>query len=152
MGYFEPDTGRTMCADCKKRVRQAAVADDRRISLFFDRLQESLFRFDRVSGELLAPDTWFAFREQCQARERRGRDVFGLRYLSADRDNPAEGLEEACDGAMYAYLDTLKSAHLGRDDADVHLALIAAQRAYQLYEALLDLRAAKAGTVVHSLS
>lgn len=53
------------------------------------------------------PEVSTEFLEQCYAREVAGREYFGLKFLN--RDNAPEGMEEAADGANYAFFEILKS-------------------------------------------
>jgi hypothetical protein len=55
----------------------------------------------------------------CIQRERAGREEFGLAYLT--RDNPAEAMEEAADGCIYAFLQVLCDVREGESEVDFDL-------------------------------
>jgi hypothetical protein len=93
----------------------------------FDSLLDQLARCPSVSP---------SFIDLCRNRQRSGIDEFGDAYLT--RDNIAEGLEEACDGANYAIFETMRRAHVGKDDK-VALALEAAHHFAIAYSTLVNL-------------
>jgi hypothetical protein len=78
----------------------------------------------------------------CINRETAGRDRFGYGYL--EKDNEAEGLEEATDGANYAMFSVLKARRAG-DYEDEDVALTAVYHAFKMYEALDHLRQRRQG-------
>lgn len=99
---------------------------------FFNRLEDALFPHTRKDQ---LPSEWLAFRRQTEAREEIGREIFGDEYLR--RNNAEEGLEEACDGALYSVLEVARTEQQGGDvDEAAQLALIAAHHFYEGYEAL----------------
>lgn len=103
---------------------------------FLSRLEESLPEIAHLP-EL--PADWLAFRRQCEAREAAGHERWGEEYL--DRDNAVEGMEEASDGANYAWFDSERARLRGGDyDDALQLALIAAQHFFAAHEALQSLR------------
>lgn len=111
------------CRKCGHILNPEWVSDDRQVAEFFARLTP-------VLGD---EPTFPHFRELCQRRERAGRDYFGFRYL--DRDNVAEGAEEAADGANYAYFEMLQARRLGLDPEE-DLLLSAAQHFALAYASL----------------
>lgn len=115
------------CVRCSGRLDPSWVSSDETLAAFLDHLASTIPGWPEAAG------SFDAFRRQVQARERAGRETFGFAYLS--RDNPAEGLEEAADLAIYAYLDTLKALREGEDD-ELALALTAARKAWEAHEAL----------------
>jgi hypothetical protein len=120
------------CNKCGRNVSPTWDCTDENFNEFFDRLREAL------PGAIELDD----FRKACADRERRGRHIFGHSYLV--RDNIEEAVEEAADGANYAYFETLKNRRLGRED-QIALALTAAQKFYEAYEALQLLRIKERG-------
>lgn len=94
-----------ICAACG-RPFGAWYANDAVVRDFYDRLGLA------VVGEPSFPH----FRRLAEARERTGRPLFGLRYLT--RDNIADGAEEAADGANYALFELLAKRRAGTDTAD----------------------------------
>lgn len=112
------------------------MSDDPQIAEFFDRLEAALF--PRIAREELPAD-WRSFRQQCEERELAGRDTFGHAYLR--RDNAAAGLEEAADGANYGYFDIRRTeAQAGDVESVTQLALMAAQKFYEGYSLLRQIR------------
>lgn len=99
------------------------VSSDETFNEFFDRLAES------VPG---ASD-FEAFRAQCAARERAGRQTFGVQYL--DRRNAIEALEEAADGANYLFFHALQKVKQGRREEDIDSDLMAAYYFYKAWSA-----------------
>ena len=73
----------------------------------------------------------------CYSRELAGRAEFGLAYLT--RDNPAEGMEEAADGMIYSFLESLKDRRAGEPEVDFDL-LDAARHFALAHEALVRRR------------
>lgn len=106
-------------------------------------LSEFLDHLGRAVPELAhssepQPD-WLAFRRECEARERAGREEFGDDWLY--RDNAAAGMEEAADGANYAHFEAERIRANGGDyDEALQLATIAADHFYRAHEALQALR------------
>lgn len=130
---FSPPAKAHTCCRCGFWINPTWGSTDENVNAFFGRLEEST-----PSGE------WWLepFVDHCKRREHAGRKKFGLEYLV--RDNPAEGLEEACDGALYAHLDVLQAKRAGNDD-DMDAALTAAYHFGKAYEALLRLREKRHG-------
>ena len=126
-----PDT----CNRCGKRVDPEWASNDETVTWFFDRLAEGAF-----PGK--PPPSFERFREQCVARERHGRNQFGLKFLV--RDNPAEACEEAADLANYGLFDVLVARRRGEDD-ELDLALTMALHAFKAHEAACRLRAKRHG-------
>lgn len=110
---------------------------------FFRRLEAGIFprRYDK---EWEPPSDWVAFRRECEARERAGRDTFGTAYR--DRDNRAEAMEECSDLAMYAWLDYLQQLERNGGDEDFALVLSAAHHGYLAHKAFQDLAAKRLGS------
>lgn len=108
--YPTPHKAHT-CVRCLGEIKPEWKSTDKNLAAFFGRLEEA------------APDTtlWLnEFRGHCEQREHAGRESFGYEYLR--RDNPTEATEEACDGAIYMYLDGLRCLREGKEeDADVRL-------------------------------
>lgn len=121
------------CNRCGYWINPRWSSNDSTVSAFFNRLAESI----PVAEWWVSP-----FVEHCMQRELAGRDKFGFEYLV--RDNPAEGLEEAADLALYSHLDVLKAKRAGNED-DIDAALQAAYHAGKAYEALLRLREKRHG-------
>lgn len=111
------------CQRCGHRFDPEWLADDETVAEFYDRLALSL------PGEPTFPH----FRALATVRERSGRPIFGLAYLT--RDNVAEGAEEAADGANYALLEGLRMKRAGIDPADD--LLLSAARHFALGYAML---------------
>lgn len=88
------------CIQCGRFIDPSYVSNDANLNEFFNHLAS-------IPG--VSPD----FVEKCKARERAGRDEFGLKYLGSDRHNPKESHEEAADFAMYLYLHLLKCQRNG---------------------------------------
>ena len=74
------------------------------------------------------PNTPGAALDHARQRELAGRKEFGLRYL--DRNNYAEGREEASDGVNYSMYAWLRGRRFGVEDIDPHL--LAAARHFAL--------------------
>lgn len=98
---------------------------------FYDRLEE---------GPPI--ETFEVFRRHCLEREMAGRPKFGHSFHA--KDNIAEALEEASDGANYCAFDVLKAARAADHD-DIDLALTAAWHFAKAYDSLLHLRAKRHG-------
>ena len=115
------------CRNCGKRLDPSWVSNDANFNAFFRQL-------------LALPGVERSFIAHCRSREVAGRDTFG--YAFTNRNNAAEGLEEAADLAIYCYLSLLHARREGRRE-HVELALEAAQRAGEAHELLLRLRDAE---------
>lgn len=127
------------CAACGHRISDELRNPDRQLRGFFDQLE------DGIRGQSpKRPPGFIAFRRHCEARERAGREEFGLGYLS--RDNCIEALEEGADLAIYMVLDAVRHEHLYGEDADRALALSAALDAFRAYEKVRELAAKRRGT------
>jgi hypothetical protein len=113
------------------------VSSDRTIGKLFDRLAEAL-----PPGEADS-DEFYAFRAQCEAREKAGRNTFGFRYLN--RSNTTEALEEAADFALYLMLDSLREVRDNGSEEDMDLVLIGARHAYKAHATARHLRARRHG-------
>lgn len=112
------------CRDCGRIISPAWTPSD--------------FNFETFFGRLSAlPGVVPAFVFQCRTRELAGRDVFGFRFC--DRDNAAEGQEEAADLALYAHLHILRARREGRTE-QLELALTAAHHAAMAWVALEQLK------------
>lgn len=115
------------------------MSDDETFRTFYTRLAEALFRHD-LTGELRVSAEFGHFIEQAAARERAGREQFGLSYLT--RDNPAEAHEEFADGANYAYFTRERDLQDFGDDPDVmRLALDVALHAFEAHASAQKLAA-----------
>lgn len=125
------------CNACGLPFAPEWLSSDETLAEFFSRLQEAAF-----PGE--APHDFLAFRAHCEARERAGRESFGLAYLS--RDNLREAMEEFADGANYFFFDTLQHLRNRGDDDDYELALTAALHAYKAHRAARELAAKRRGS------
>jgi len=112
-----------VCAACGRRFSPEWYADDRAVAGFYDRLALAMF----------AEESFPHFRALAEARERTGRPIFGLRYLT--RDNVADAAEEAADGANYAMFELFQKRRQGWDTAD-DLLLDAARHFALAYAAL----------------
>ena len=95
------------------------------------------------NGTYELTDQFLAFKAECLARESRGRDEFGLRYLR--RDNEREAREEWSDGAIYLALSSLKAVRDEGSDEDIDVVLVAMYHAFKAYEATLRLHARRHG-------
>jgi hypothetical protein len=124
------------CSRCGRRINPEWTSNDATFADFFDGLEKSMF-----PG--LTPDWFTRFRNQCQRRERAGRPLYGNRFLG--KNNPEDAMEEACDGALYAMLDTLRHLRDHGDDDDFDAALRAAARFAQAYRELLNLKGKRSG-------
>lgn len=89
------------------------------------------------------PDSFLNFRDQCEAREKAGRSVFGLAYLK--RDNPREALEEAADAANYFMFDWLQNLQRTGGDEELDLVLTGAWHAFKLHQTALELMRKRRG-------
>ncbi len=73
------------------------------------------------------------FRDNCLAREGRGRDHFGYTFMG--RNNAIEGLEEAADGTNYAFMEVLRARRAGAEEFQ-DIAATAAYHFFKAYEQL----------------
>lgn len=89
------------CVRCGRELDDAWRTSDETVSEFFDRLANAQV------------EDLESFRLHCAQRELAGREEFGYVYLS--RNNPVEAMEEAADGALYSYFDTLVARREGDD-------------------------------------
>lgn len=122
------------CVRCLGLVSSEWTSSDSNLAAFFGRLEEA------------APDSplWMErVREQCEQRERAGRERFGWEYLS--RNNATEATEEAADGLLYMYLDALRARRDGDDDLS-DVALTAAYHFAQAHRFSRMLNEKRAGT------
>lgn len=117
------------CVKCGGYLADHWRSSNANVAQFFNRLSDC----QNVEG------TFPAFRAQCERRELAGRSTFRYKYLS--RDNIADGFEEACDLALYPYLDALKAQREGLGDEDIDLCLQVAFYAAMAYDTLARLRA-----------
>jgi hypothetical protein len=102
----------------------AWLSNDETVAAFFDRLEDSAF-----PGAV--PESFHAFRRQCEAREKAGRKHFGLAYLS--RKNLREGAEEEADAVIYRHLHMLQRLRDAGDDEGIALVLEACRHSYEAY-------------------
>lgn len=131
--FLAPQKART-CVRCALHISPEWTCNDQTVAGFFDRLE------DAVPGG----DGWLeSFRKHCEQRELAGRDKWGFTFLA--RENTLEGLEEACDGALYSMLDVLKARREGRGEEDLDAALTAAYYFGKAHEALRRLRDKRLG-------
>lgn len=87
------------------------------------------------------------FRAHAAAREYAGRQKFGYQYLS--RDNAADGLEEAADGANYAFFELHKMHRTEYDQDSAALLLDAAYHFAQAHHSLRQAISSREGTPTH---
>ena len=117
----------------------AWMANDRTSHDFWTALEAGMF-----PGE--APEWFFAFKAKAVARERAGRDTFGFEYLSPDRDNLAEAVEELADFVIYLSLESLKQRRMNDGvDEDFDVVLSSSALAVRAFEQLQRLRHKRRG-------
>lgn len=122
------------CAACALRLPPGSD----QLGPFLDRLADAIpGAVNPKTGKPSA--TWAAFRKSCEERERVGRERFGFAFYR--RNNIREASEEAWDGANYAAFDHIVQTHREGEDGDVDLALTAAAKFFEAFEALAHLRA-----------
>ena len=113
------------CGNCLRQLDPRWLSTDKTVSYFFDRLANGVFPKGRT-------DHYFAdFRAICEARERKGRDEFGLGYLT--RPNLREAGEEEADACMYRHLEMLKRFMQEGDDEGLSLVLQASMRSFEAF-------------------
>ena len=125
------------CVKCTRMLNPEWVSSDANMERLFGRLAEAM-----PPGEADSDDFW-AFRAQLEAREKAGRDRFGFEYLA--KDNPREATEEACDLALYGFLDSLRAIRDNGSDEDIDLVLEAAYYAFKAHAKMRHLRARRHG-------
>ena len=117
------------CVKCGRIIPDEYTSCDETVIEFFDRLT------DTFPGEQPA---WFSmFMGLCMERERDGRTLYGHRHMG--KDNASEGMEEAADGALYAFFTILRNRRDGNEE-EWGLALTAAKHFAEAYQALRLLR------------
>ena len=114
------------CVQCGRAIDPSYVTNDANLDDFFNHL-----------GSIPGIDPTFI--EQCKARERAGRDTFGLKYLGKERNNPREAHEEAADFTMYLYLHLLK-CHRNGTHEDIATAMEACAHAATAWKLASRLR------------
>lgn len=120
------ETGRNRpgyCRICGGKIDARYLSTDSTFAAFFNQL-----------AQLPGVDRHFI--NQCRDRELAGRDEFGNEYLQ--RVNELEGIEEACDLALYSHLAVLRARREGRKE-NVDIALEAAHHAALARNALVRL-------------
>lgn len=122
---FQPEES---CVKCGKIIPADWTSNDQTVEEFFGRLRDTFPE---------APEWLDEYERFTRAREAWGREHFGHRHLS--RDNPLDGMEEAADGALYAFFDILQDRRAG-DEEEWGLALTAAKHFAEAYHALKMLR------------
>lgn len=122
------------CVSCTFYINPAWSINDKTLRKFMDGLAAAM----PVRG-----DDWQRFRIDVEAREFAGRKRFEQSFQG--RNNIAEGLEEAADGALYCLLDTLVARRAG-DEEHMDLALVAAMKFYEAYVALIRLHHKRNGS------
>lgn len=120
------------CVKCGKHFDPEWTSSDQTMTEFFNRLSSCRF----------LEESFPAFRQMCERRERAGRDTFGFSYLV--RDNLEEAREELSDAAVYMALDILKARHDGTDEC-ADLALTVAYHASRAFDALGQLQHKRGG-------
>lgn len=127
---------RDSCVTCSGEIREEWTSNDRTVKNFYDALERGVVQRAVVAtegphtGKAVQPEApeWFrAFRQRCEARERAGRDTFGLRCLG--RDNLLDAHEEWADGSNYVLFDSLKEIRRSGHDPDLDAALMVAYHA-----------------------
>lgn len=116
---------------CGKRIDPAALSTDENVRAFFDRLTEGIFPYDKLA-KTWKPDRAFEeFRCLCEARERAGRDTFGLAYLA--RKNLWDAAEEEADAVVYRHLRLLQRFHEEGDQEGMDLILEASRKSFEAF-------------------
>lgn len=123
------------CCVCLRQLDPAWLSTDQTVGAFLDRLRDS------IPG--IAGPEFDAFRAQCVARERAGREKFGLDYLG--RDNLGESMEEFSDGSNYFFFDYLEAIRRHGEDYEIDLVLTGAWHAYQAHQVAQQLRSKRRG-------
>jgi len=119
------------------------VVDDTKVREFFDALERAVGA--GAPAESDNPLGGFRhFRILAEYRERHGRERFGQSFLQ--KENIAEGFEEAADLAIYPLLDSIKEYVRPSEDPDVDLVLTAARHAFIAFEALRELAGKRRGS------
>jgi hypothetical protein len=120
------DPRHTACLRCGQRIDPDILSTDTTLTRFFDRLQQGGF-----PGK--PSESFRVFRAESEGREKRGRRLFGLKYLR--KENCQEACEEAADIGIYMHLDVLCHARKHDSEEDIDLALTAAWHAFKAHEA-----------------
>lgn len=136
------------CLSCGRMFDPKWIVSDRTMSDIFDRLARSMqygeaIEKDPVTGHDALTDDFLSFWAECQARERAGREKFGLTYLV--RDNETEALEEFTDGANYLAFSSLQAVRSESDDDEIDLVMTAMYHAFKGHQAARRLRAKRHG-------
>jgi hypothetical protein len=134
---------------CGGYIEPSWTSNDQTMGELYDRLvpfnrQPHPYLTDQEGKPLLVvPETFDQFRIDGLARERAGRDKFGLRFLG--RDGCRDGMEEQSDSANYAAFEIIKRVNRYGDDTGVELLLRAMQGSYEVYADFAAARAALKG-------
>lgn len=127
------DPRRKACLRCSMPIEGGVgISSDEAFAEFFDRLQRAMF-----PGKV--PEWFVAFRRECEARERQGREEYGLSYLR--RDNCVEACQEFADGAIYFMFDVLQSLRNTGDEEGIDIALTGAWHAAEAHRCAQELSA-----------
>ena len=129
LNRFNPSDPVKSCMKCGRIISREWTSNDDTLAEFFDRLKEC-WPAD--------PPRWFAsFRRSCEVRERRGRVEYKHRHLS--QDNAVEAMEEAADGALYAFFCILQDRREGSEEEWI-TALTAAKYFAEAYHQMTAMR------------
>lgn len=132
------------CVKCGFWINPRWTSNDETVARFYDSLARAQFHRDKLTKRLLIPDDFTVFRAEAEARERAGRDYFGLRFLG--RENTRDAREEAGDGANYFLFDHLQYIRHHDEDEDIDEVLTGAYHAYKTYESARRLRLKRQGS------
>lgn len=124
------------CIKCGRPVNPEALLSDAVTRNAYDRIES------HFPGKV--PESYLAFRSQCEAREKEGRRKFGLQYLW--RRNRRESLEEFADGSNYVLFDHLQVINWIGEDRDEDRVYQIMYRCWQLYDEVRALSLARRGS------
>ena len=129
------------CGICGKLLDPAWLSTDATMTKFFNRFEAGMF----PPATRPKKKRWFwGLRRLCEAREREGRDKFGLAYLSHDfLENVGE---EAADIIVYSHLRHLRTIKESGEDRDIDLLLQGCKEVSDGLRTLSEYRAKNAGS------
>lgn len=126
----EPNEGadprhKGQCLKCALPIDPRVLSSDETVGEFYDWLERAEFPKGGVTP------VYGHFRQVAEAREREGREKFGLSYLH--RKNEAEALEELADASNYLLFAVLQARQRGEDE-EWSTAVEVARHCFKAYE------------------
>lgn len=127
---------RGTCVQCCGMLSPFWLSTDSTLNEFWDRLRMGMF-YDEPSS------AFDHLRQEATRREREGRRLYGLKYLS--QNNLSEAVDELSDFCNYIFFDYLNTIRREGHDPDLDVTLTAVAKVVEAMEHLEHLRSRRRG-------